>query len=253
MPGLLSNSVTAALNNCRVWWRQQLTSPCLFCGASASISNICAGCRADLPWLDANQCSSCAHPLPAPGLCGRCIAEPPHYDHVVATCRYAFPLDSLIQAYKYSGRLVAGSALASLLADRVLQRPDLIVPVPLTAQRMRERGFNQALELARVLGRQMKVQVHAQLCSKTRDTAPQTRLPWKERRKNIRGAFVVEGGVAGCHVAVVDDVLTTGATLSELARNLKRAGAATVTGWVIARTVAGSSSNRKVDERYSST
>ena len=241
MPRLLSNSATATLNNCVnncvVLWRKQLTAPCLLCGIPAPEFNICAGCRADLPWLDANHCSSCAHPLPTPGLCGRCISEPPHYDNVVAACRYAFPLDGLIQAYKYSGRLAAGTALASLLAGRVLRRPDLIVPIPLTAQRLRERGFNQALELARVLGLHMGVPVHAQLCVKTRDTLPQTRLPWKERRKNIRGAFVVEGGVAGCHVAVVDDVLTTGATLSELARNLKRAGAATVTGYVIARTV----------------
>lgn len=239
MRRLLSNSAVTALNNCGMGWRKRLAAPCLLCGSAAPESNLCSGCRADLPWLDANVCSSCAHPLPAPGLCGRCIAEPPHYDRVVAACRYAFPLDGLIQAYKYSGRLVAGTALASLLADRIGQRPDLIVPIPLTAQRLRERGFNQALELARALGRQTGVPVHAQLCVKTRDTPPQTRLPWKERRKNIRGAFVVEGGVAGCHVAVVDDVLTTGATLSELARNLKRAGAVTVTGYVIARTVSG--------------
>ncbi len=237
MRRFLSNSAATALNNCRVWWRKQGAAPCLLCGNPALEFNICSGCRADLPWLDANVCSSCAHPLPVPGLCGRCISEPPHYDTVVAACRYAFPLDGLIQAYKYNGRLVAGPALASLFANRVPQRPDLIVPVPLTAQRLRERGFNQALELARALGQQMKAPVNAQLCVKTRDTAPQTRLPWKARRKNIRGAFVVEGGVAGCHVAVVDDVLTTGATLSELARNLKRAGAATVTGYVIARTV----------------
>lgn len=237
MPYHLSNSAATALNNCGAWWRKRLAAPCLLCGIAAIKSNICSGCRADLPWLDANVCSCCAHPLPAPGLCGRCISEPPHYDRVVAACRYAFPLDGLIQAYKYSGRLVAGTALASLFTNRLQQRPDLIVPVPLTAQRLRERGFNQALELARVLGQQMKAPVNAQLCVKTRDTAPQTRLPWKERRKNIRGAFVVEGGVAGCHVAVVDDVLTTGATLSELARNLKRAGAASVTGYVIARTV----------------
>ncbi len=240
MRSFLSNSAASTLNNWGVWWRKRLTAPCLLCGIPALESNICTGCRADLPWLDANHCSRCAHPLPAPGLCGRCISEPPQYDAVVAACRYAFPLDGLIQAYKYNGRLIAGPALASLLADRVRQRPDLIVPVPLTAQRLRERGFNQSLELARSLGQQMGVPVNAQLCVKTRDTAPQTRLPWKQRRKNIRGAFVVEGGVAGCHVAVVDDVLTTGATLSELARNLKRAGAATVTGWVIARTVAGS-------------
>lgn len=239
MRRFLSNFAVFALNNDGLGWRKRLKSPCLLCGAAATESNICRGCRADLPWLDANVCRSCAHPLPAPGLCGRCIAEPPHYDGVVAACRYAFPLDGLIQAYKYGGRLVAGAALASLFANRVLRRPDLIVPVPLTAQRLRERGFNQALELARGLGQQMGVPVNARLCVKTRDTAPQTRLPWKERRKNIRGAFVVEGGVAGRHVAVVDDVLTTGATLGELARNLKRAGAATVTGYVVARTVGG--------------
>ena len=237
MRRFLSNSAAVALNNCGVWWRKQLKTPCLLCGTPAEESNICIGCRADLPWLDINHCSRCAHPLPAPGLCGRCIAEPPHFDTVVAACRYAFPLDGLIQAYKYSGRLVAGAALASLLAGRVSQRPDLIVPIPLTAQRLRERGFNQALELARALGRRLVVPVNAQICVKTRDTVPQTRLPWKERRKNIRGAFVVEADLTGCHVAVVDDVLTTGATLSELARNLKRAGAATVTGYVIARTV----------------
>jgi ComF family protein len=237
MRRFLSNSAVTALNNCSAWWRKRLPAPCLLCSAPAKESGICRDCRADLPWLDAKQCSSCAHPLPTPGLCGRCITEQPHYDVVVAACRYAFPLDSLIQAYKYSGQLVAGTALASLLANRMRQRPDLIVPVPLTAQRLRERGFNQALELARSLGKQWAVPVNAELCVKTRDTAAQTRLPWKERRKNIRGAFVVEGGVAGCHVAVVDDVLTTGATLSELARNLKRAGATTVTGYVIARTV----------------
>lgn len=237
MRRLLSNSTISTLNNCGRWWRKRLATPCLLCGAAALESGLCPDCRAGLPWLDANHCSSCAHPLAMPGLCGRCISEPPHYDRVIAACRYAFPLDSLIQSYKYKGRLVAGTALASLLADRVTQHPDLIVPVPLTTQRLRERGFNQALELARTLGKQWTVPVNAELCVKTRDTAPQTRLPWKERRKNIRGAFVVEGGVAGCHVAVVDDVLTTGATLSELARNLKRAGAATVTGYVIARTV----------------
>lgn len=239
----LSNLTTTLFNNAlhrgAVWWRKQRGAPCLLCGTPAAQSSLCAGCRADLPWLDVDHCSSCAHPLPAPGLCGRCIAEPPHYDRVIAACRYAFPLDGLIQAYKYDGRLVAASALASLLAGRIRSRPDLIVPIPLTAQRLRERGFNQALELARMLGRQTGAPVNAQICVKTRDTVPQTRLPWKERRKNIRGAFVVEGSVTGCHVAIVDDVLTTGATLSELARNLKRAGAATVTGYVIARTVGG--------------
>ncbi|MBX3650431.1 MAG: ComF family protein [Burkholderiales bacterium] len=213
-----------------------LASRCLLCTASADRHSLCTECLEDLPWLDMAVCRICAHPLPAPGICGRCIAEPPHYDHVTAACRYAFPLDGLIQSYKYGGRLVAGPALAALLAPRIRTRPDLILPIPLTARRLRERGFNQALELARIIGRELNAPVDAGLCIKTRDTAPQTRLPWKTRRKNIRGAFVVLGSVEGCHVAVVDDVLTTGATLSEVARNLKRAGAVSVTGYVIART-----------------
>lgn len=213
-----------------------LASRCLLCAAPAGRRSLCSECLEDLPWLDAAACSVCAHPLPEPGLCGRCIAEPPHFDHVIAACRYAFPLDGLIQSYKYGGRLAAGPALAALLAPRIGTRPDLILPIPLTAQRLRERGFNQALELARIIGNDLNAPVDANLCIKTRDTAPQTRLPWKARRKNIRGAFVVLGSLDGCHVAVVDDVLTTGATLNELARNLKRAGAASVTGYVVART-----------------
>jgi predicted amidophosphoribosyltransferase len=129
MPGLLSNLSTAALNNCGVWWRKQRAAPCLLCGNPALEFNICPACWADLLWLDNNHCSTCAHPLPAPGLCGRCFAEPPHYERVVAACRYAFPLDGLIQAYKYNGQLVAGAALASLFAHRAQQGPDLIVRV----------------------------------------------------------------------------------------------------------------------------
>ncbi len=242
MPHYLSNFAVAGFDRPGHGWRLAPRAPCLLCGLATPESNLCAGCRKDLPWLDENRCSRCAHPLTTPGLCGRCIAEPPHFDAVVAVCRYAFPVDSLIQAYKYRGQLAVGAALASLFdhpdkQNPVLSKPDLIVPIPLSAQRLRERGFNQALELARMLGRRMGIAVHAQLCVKTRDTAPQTRLPWKERRKNIRGAFVVEADLAGRHVAVVDDVLTTGATLNELARNLKRAGAAKVTAYVIARSV----------------
>jgi len=240
----LSNSPGSILNSWRQVARAQWRARCLLCGAQAPARGICAGCWTDLPWLGAARCACCAHPLSVPGLCGRCLAEPPHYDAVVAACRYEFPLDGLIQACKYGGQLAAVGALAAVLGERMPQGPDLIVPMPLSAQRLRERGFNQALELARGVAHALDVPVDAGLCVKTRDTPPQTRLPWKQRWKNIRGAFVVQRDLAGRHITVVDDVLTTGATLSELARNLKRAGAATVTGWVIARTVAGSGINR---------
>lgn len=235
--GRLSNSASALLDKWGAALQSRFRGCCLLCSDAAERQGLCTGCAGDLPWLDMAVCRSCAHPLPEPGLCGRCIADPPHYDQIIAACRYAYPLDALIQSYKYRGQLAAAPALAGLLAGRIRTRTDLIVAMPLSEQRLRERGFNQALELARLIGKQLDTAVDARLCIKSRDTPPQTRLPWKARRNNIRGAFVVLDSLEGCHVAVVDDVLTTGATLSELARNLKRAGAASVTGYVVARTV----------------
>lgn len=236
-PGRLSNFPRRLFDRC--FSRSGIASICVLCGAAASARGLCAGCWTELPWLRGPQCARCAHPLPVPGICGRCIAEPPHYDAVVAACRYAYPAGELIQACKFGGHLAAATPLAAMLETVVSQRPDVLVPMPLSAERLRTRGFNQALELARVLARPLGVPVDSRLCVKTRETPPQSRLPWKERRKNVRGAFVVQAALDGRHVAVVDDVLTTGATLDELARNLKRAGAATVTGFVVARTVAG--------------
>jgi ComF family protein len=241
MPGHLSNFGSALLNKCRHAAGKVFATHCLLCDEPAPPRAICEPCWQEFPWLAAPCCATCAHPLATPGICGRCLAEPPHFDQVIAATRYGFPVDGLIQACKYGGRLATIRALAALLEQHQPVRADLIVPMPLSAQRLRERGFNQALELARVAARSAQAPVDAALCVKTRETSPQTRLPWKERRKNIRGAFVVLGDITGQHVVVVDDVLTTGATMNELARNLKRAGAASVTGWVVARTVASGS------------
>ncbi len=211
---------------------------CLLCGDRAVGLALCNGCRAELPALAKTQCTLCAHPLSITGVCGRCIAEPPHFDHVITAYRYAYPLAGMIQACKYGGRLETTKVLADLLLPELPLRPDLIVPMPLSVQRLRERGFNQALEIAHHVALRIPARVDAGICVKIRDTVPQTSLPWKERRKNIRGAFVVQQSLEGLHIAVVDDVLTSGATLNELARCLKKSGAASVTGWVVARTVA---------------
>lgn len=239
MPGHLSNFGIALLDQWRSRVRTAAVARCLLCDEPAPARALCAACWSELPWLNAPGCGQCAQPLATPGICGRCLADPPHFDAVAAACRYRFPVDGLIQSCKYGGRLATIRALAAMLEHHPPRhQPDLIVPMPLSPQRLRERGFNQALELARAVAPVINTVVDAGLCVKTRETPPQTRLPWKERRKNIRGAFVVLGDLSGRHVVVIDDVLTTGATLSELARNLKRAGAASVTGWVIARTVA---------------
>ena len=114
----------------------------------------------------------------------------------------------------------------------------MLIPMPLSAARLRERGFNQAHELARYVGRALGLPVLAHAVRKLTDTPPQAALPWKERARNVRAAFVCDANLTGMHVAVIDDVMTTGATLNELARKLKRAGALSVSGWVIARTLA---------------
>lgn len=234
MRGFLSNFSRLLFNKLD----HALGAGCVCCGAPASADGFCKACREDLPWLGAAFCRQCAQPLSTPGLCGRCLAHPPRYDRVYAACRYAYPLDGLIQQAKYGGRLHLLRGLAGLLAACAPAAADLIVPMPLSAARLRERGYNQALELARLAAIALDAPVEATACIKLRDTAPQSRLPWTERRRNIRGAFVTLAELRGKHVVVVDDVLTTGSTLDELAGSLKKAGAASVCGWVVARTAA---------------
>jgi ComF family protein len=204
---------------------------CFLCrGASEAL--LCAGCSADLPALPSPRCPRCALPSPAGQTCGRCLAHPPAYDETIAALAYGFPVDALVQALKFRGEL----ALAPLLGERLAsvlppERPDLIVPVPLSARRLRSRGFNQALEIARSLGA-----VEIGLLGRPADTAPQFDLPWDERQRNVRGAFSARRRVDGVTIAVVDDVMTTGATLDEIARTLKAAGARRVVNWIVART-----------------
>jgi ComF family protein len=176
--------------------------------------------------------------LPTPGssVCGACLKKPPHFDATRAVFRYDFPLDRLIQSLKYAHRLACAGFLGRSLARVTLPfRPDLIVPVPLSSARLAERGFNQALEIARPLVRALDAPVELTRIHRRRDTTPQANLPWKERAKNVRHAFECEVDLTGLEVLVVDDVMTTGATLDELARTLKAHGAAQVSNLVVAR------------------
>ncbi len=170
--------------------------------------------------------------------CGRCLATPPAYDRVHASCRYDYPIAALIQEFKFSGRLQHARPLSALLKERCTLTADLVVPMPLSPARMRMRGFNQALLLAQPLARATGSIVDASLCVRQLETSPQSQLPWNARKRNIRGAFTVTRNIPSQRIIVVDDVLTTGSTMNELARVLKRAGASEVIGCVIARTVA---------------
>lgn len=213
---------------------------CRLCGA-ASPRPICTGCDADLPRLPPQRCPVCALPSPGAQTCGRCLAATPAYDATTAALQYAFPVTRLIQSFKYEHAVGLGITLAAYLAQAIAasdQRPiDLLVPLPLAPARLKERGYNQALELARVLARRHRLVLDGGAVARVRHTPPQAELPWKERRRNIRGAFAARRRFDGCSVAVIDDVMTTGATLDEMARVLKAAGALRVVNWVVARTL----------------
>lgn len=197
---------------------------------------LCEPCDADLPRLGAEHCPRCALASPAGAVCGRCLTQPPAYDATVAALAYAFPADVLVQALKFRGELALAPLLGDLLAGCASGRKvDCLVPVPLSAARLRSRGYNQALEIARQVARATGIRLAPEACERTRDTSAQMDLPLEARARNVRGAFdcprLVEGSVA-----VLDDVMTTGATLEEVAAALKRAGAARVENWVVART-----------------
>ena len=209
---------------------------CFLCKGKAE-ALLCDPCDADLPRVKRDLCPRCALDSPAGAVCGRCLAHPPHYDATVAALAYRFPADVLVQALKFRGQLALAPFLGDLLSKCISSNDvDYVVPVPLSPERLRSRGYNQALEIARHVAHPAGGRLAPELCERTRDTPAQTELPLAERAKNVRGAFHCPRLLAGARVAVLDDVMTTAATLDEMAVTLKRAGAAHVVNWVVART-----------------
>ncbi len=224
-----------------------LPPTCVLCGGAGDDGlDLCAGCRAELPGIGP-CCGRCALPLP-PGrvdgaLCGRCQRHPPPFEHCLAAFRYQDALPMLVAGIKFQDRMSHIRLLGALLADTVAERlgsadgrPDAIIPVPLHRRRLRERGYNQALELARHIARRLDLPVDATSCSRHRPTPPQAGLERKARLSNVRGAFATRRRQDDRHLVIVDDVVTTASTVAELARVLRQAGAARVDVWCLART-----------------
>ena len=231
----LSNWQRLFLNSCLDSAQRALPQQCVLCATPGLTQALCAECYSCLPWLDAVHCPQCALPTDEGRLCGACLADRPRYDRVSAAFAYAWPLAPLIQRYKYGGNLALAPLFAHALTSKLATSADLIIPMPLAPARLRARGFNQALEIARVVSRLTRVALATDACRRVRDNTPQASLPWNERAKNVRGAFVCDADLSGLSVAVIDDVMTTGATLNELARNLRQAGAIEIQGWMVAR------------------
>ena len=244
MKSSLSISSSSFLASCLYLVQRVISPMCLLCVGPSADKLLCESCAADLPRLTHPLCDTCALPVTSGSHCGACLTNPPAYDHVCAPFIYAFPADALVQALKYRGMLAIAPLLGSAMVASLDQRPDILIPMPLSDTRLRERGFNQAQEIARHVAKLSDLPLMPRACRKVRDTQPQAALPWKARAKNMRKAFVCDEDFSGKHVAIVDDVMTTGATLNELARNLKQAGAARVTALVATRTLPDAFSRR---------
>ncbi|MBB5193610.1 ComF family protein [Silvimonas terrae] len=211
---------------------------CILCGQAAR-SGLCPACQQDLPWLNQAVCPRCAMPSALPADCPQCQHNPPAFNQTVAAFSYEGWLARCIPAGKFSGRWSLFTLLAQTSAHRFegVARPDYLVPVPLHGARWRERGFNQSALLAQIWGRHLQVPLSAGWLDRVRDTGHQLRLDLDARQRNMRRAFVTTPTVAGTHIALVDDVMTSGATLHVAARTLLRAGVRRVDAWVLARTL----------------
>jgi ComF family protein len=219
-----------------------LPSSCALCGGLCK-GVLCAPCCGQYT-QPRRRCVQCANPLAdhePVARCGACIKALPAYDATVAAVDYAAPFDALCLRLKFGAQLALAPMCGQLVRDAMLRQvnialPDVLCPVPLGPGRLAERGFNQALEIARPLAGALGVAIDARLLARPVDTPAQSLMTPAGRRDNVRRAFVVEGDVDGKHVGVVDDVMTSGNTLHEVARMLKGAGAVRVTNLVFART-----------------
>lgn len=228
----MSNFIETFLNNL------QPPAQCLLCGEDSGHTALCEYCTKNLPWLPALHCPQCALPILDGGLCGACLKAPPAFGTTQAAFLYHGAIAHLIPAAKFGTRWSLLPALAKLMLPTlsIAVRPDLIIPLPLHPARLKERGFNQALEIAKPLAKALELPLQTGILLRIRDTEHQVRLNEKARHRNVHEAFLATGDVNGKRIALVDDVMTTGASLNAAARALKKAGAIRVDAWVLART-----------------
>ncbi|HCX86391.1 MAG TPA: amidophosphoribosyltransferase [Gammaproteobacteria bacterium] len=219
-----------------------MTPPCcLFCHDQPEYRHgLCHGCWHALPFSLGWCCSHCGRALAQAGICGQCQQSPPAFDEIAVPLVYGAPVDRMLCALKYRQHLSFARTAAGVIADTVLKRrqkrPDLLCAVPMTPRALRRRGLNQSAFIARLVSRRLGIPVRVSLLKKVRDTDQQSTLGARKRRKNLIGVFTCKRRLDGRHIALIDDILTTGATANEVSKILKAAGAARVDIWVCART-----------------
>jgi ComF family protein len=199
----------------------------------------CNACDASLPYLNAPRCAICALPTLQGEVCGHCLSDPPAFTRTTAVFSYSFPLDKLVQTMKFGEQLALAHAFAQKIAKHITpdNLPDCVIAMPLHPARLKERGFNQSHLLASKLAHELNITLLPHACQRVRDTPAQSSLKWKERDKNVRDAFRCDVDLTGKRIALVDDVMTTGASLDALAKAVKKSGATEIHTWIVARTL----------------
>jgi ComF family protein len=216
-----------------------LPNPCFLCSAPTTDIMLCPACQADLPALGTG-CQRCATPLSSVGVCGQCLQKPPPQQQIFCLLPYQSPVDDLIAAYKFHQQLGLRDFFAQQMTATLEIRgdlPELILPVPLHNRRLRQRGYNQSADLACRLGELLNIGVDLNSLRRIRATRPQSELPFKARRQNLRNAFTCENLQGIKHVALIDDVYTTGHTVAEAGRCLQKQGVTRLEVWTIARAI----------------
>jgi len=222
-----------------------LPCQCACCGAPSGNELICSGCKDDLPWLT-KACAICSLPLFGQDspllLCGECIKSPPPFDHVTTLFSYESPINHLIHQLKFAKKLSIARLMGEFLLQKIInqdKKPDLIIPVPLHSQRLKERGFNQAHEIARYIAKPLGIPLMSHQIVRHKNTVEQASLPFEQRKSNLAHAFSLRQKLQADYIAIVDDVMTTGYTVRALADLLRKNGVKKIAIWCCARTGLG--------------
>lgn len=215
-------------------------SCCDLCGIIGDFTScICNACLEDLPLIH-HACHHCGLPVPQHAqLCGQCVISPPISECTITAFHYRYPLDALIKKLKYREIIRLAAPLSDALAQKIVERncllPELLVPVPMHRYRLFRRGYNQATIISRLIGKRLGIRTDASLVERQRNTAPMFSLSATQRRQNISGVFKLRGSCPWTSVAIIDDVITSGSTVNELAHTLRRAGVLRIQLWALAR------------------
>jgi len=214
--------------------------PCILCGDTCQASTcLCNACKDDLPYIT-DACHLCGLPVEkSVSVCGSCITTPPPANKCISVLHYDPPVDYLIKHMKYHNQLAIADLMGELIAVKIKNMaqtlPDVIIPVPLHVNRLRQRGYNQAIEISRLVSRRLNIPLNIAICTRVKHTPPQFDIPANERKNNIKNAFEVSSAIKAKHVALIDDVMTTGSTVWEITKTLKMAGVEQVDVWTCAR------------------